>query len=83
MLADDLCGDLLAGFGERHSMVGSVIDQALAATAAVFDEKKLKLKKKVSDNLPTIKGDRDKLIQVLINLLSNAAKFTEKGEVCC
>jgi len=63
--------------------MSTVIDQALAATAAVFDEKKLKLKKKISDNLPTIKGDRDKLIQVLINLLSNAAKFTDKGEVVC
>ena len=63
--------------------MGTVIDQALAATAAVFDEKKLKLKKKINNNLPTIKGDRDKLIQVLINLLSNAAKFTDKGEVIC
>ena len=61
----------------------SVLDQALASTAAVFDAKKLKLKKRISSELPTLKGDRDKLIQVLINLLSNAAKFTDKGEVIC
>ncbi len=63
--------------------MGSVIDQALAATAAVFDTKNLKLKKKIVEDLPIIKGDRDKLIQVLINLLSNAAKFTDDGEVVC
>ena len=61
----------------------SVIDQALAATAAVFDSKKLKLKKDLVQDIPTLKGDRDKLIQVLINLLSNAAKFTDDGEVIC
>lgn len=63
--------------------MSSVIDQALAATAAVFEAKSLKLKKKLDKDLPIIKGDRDKLIQVLINLLSNAAKFTDKGEVVC
>lgn len=63
--------------------MGSVIDQALASTTAVFDAKNLKLKKKIAKDLPTIKGDRDKLIQVLINLLSNASKFTDSGEVVC
>ncbi len=63
--------------------MGSVINQALASTAAVFEVKNLKLKKKIAKDLPTIKGDRDKLIQVLINLLSNASKFTDKGEVTC
>ena len=63
--------------------MASVIDQALASTAAVFDAKNLKLKKKIAKDLPTIKGDRDKLIQVLINLLSNASKFADHGEVIC
>lgn len=63
--------------------MGSVIDQALASTTAVFDAKNLKLKKKIAKDLPIIKGDRDKLIQVLINLLSNASKFTDRGEIVC
>ncbi len=32
-------------------------------------------------NLEYIKGDRQRIIQILTNLLSNAIKFTEKGEV--
>jgi signal transduction histidine kinase/CheY-like chemotaxis protein len=60
-----------------------VIDQALAATTAVFEAKNLKLKRTVSKKLSPVQGDRDKLIQVMINLLSNAAKFTDKGTVTC
>ena len=34
-----------------------------------------------SPELPPIKTDRDKLKQVVLNLLSNSAKFTEAGEI--
>ncbi|MDB5222251.1 MAG: hypothetical protein JWN83_918 [Chitinophagaceae bacterium] len=60
-----------------------VSERAIAATTTLFDQKGLKLKKNIEDNLPPISGDRDKLIQVIINLISNAVKFTDKGLVTC
>jgi len=32
-------------------------------------------------DLPSLNSDRDKLKQVILNLLSNSAKFTEQGEI--
>ena len=60
-----------------------VAERAIAATTALFDQKKLKLVKQIENDLPDISGDRDKLIQVIINLISNSVKFTDKGSVTC
>ena len=43
----------------------------------------MKLIKNIDTDLPDITGDRDKLIQVIVNLISNAVKFTDKGSVTC
>lgn len=44
-------------------------------------EKKLTMKLVLGDGLPTIKGDYFKLEQVFINLIDNAVKYTEKGNI--
>ena len=61
--------------------VGELVTRATAATAALFEQTGLALVVDVEDGLPETRGDRDRLIQVLINLLSNAVKFTPSGSV--
>src|SRR5438067_1353605 len=63
--------------------MAEVAERAISATASLFDQKSLKLEKNIEDDLPIISGDKDKLIQVIINLISNAVKFTDKGAVTC
>jgi K+-sensing histidine kinase KdpD/DNA-binding response OmpR family regulator len=63
--------------------IAEVAERAISATSALFDQKSLILEKNILDDLPLISGDRDKLIQVVINLISNAVKFTDKGSIRC
>jgi CheY-like chemotaxis protein len=63
--------------------ISEVIDRATAATASLFEAKKLKLIRNIEPALPAVTGDQDRLIQVVINLISNAVKFTDEGSVTC
>jgi signal transduction histidine kinase len=61
--------------------VAGVVAQAVAATASLVEEKSLILSQDVPPGLPQVCADRDKLLQVVINLISNAVKFTPQGNV--
>jgi signal transduction histidine kinase/CheY-like chemotaxis protein len=63
---------------DLHEVVESSCDM-IAATAA---SKGLELQSFVHDNVPkAVNGDRTRVGQILVNLLANAAKFTDQGEV--
>lgn len=64
-------------------MITEVIDRAFSATSALFEQKGLTPIRETESDLPNIYGDKDRLVQVVINLISNAVKFTEQGNVTC
>ncbi len=70
-------------WNQEKTSMADVAERAIAATSSLFDQKALKLIKDIDYNLPEITGDKDKLIQVIINLISNSVKFTDKGIVTC
>jgi GAF domain-containing protein/CheY-like chemotaxis protein len=70
-------------WNQENVSMPEVAERAIAATTSLFDQKALKLIKKIDTDLPDITGDKDKLIQVIINLISNSVKFTDKGSITC
>ena len=59
----------------------AVVDQALAATSALFATTGLEIVREAPSAVPSVTGDHHRLIQVVINLISNAVKFTAAGSV--
>jgi PAS domain S-box-containing protein len=60
----------------------SSIKASIAIVSSFAHEKGLKLSQKMDKDVPgTILGDSMHLKQILVNLLNNAVKFTDRGEV--
>jgi Na+/proline symporter/nitrogen-specific signal transduction histidine kinase len=72
-----------AGRAEWHAEefdLREVIEDAVKATAQLLEEKSIRLELDLPSLPAPVMADRDRLMQVMLNLLSNAAKFCDAGD---
>jgi Na+/proline symporter/nitrogen-specific signal transduction histidine kinase len=72
-----------SGRAEWHESpvdVGEVVADAVAGMSRVFEERGIAVQIKAPPRAFTVTADVDRIIQVLLNLLSNAAKFCQPGQ---
>lgn len=59
----------------------NVIDHVVSTSFALAHAKGLELRQEIDGELPRGRGDERRLTQVLLNIVGNAIKFTDKGHV--
>jgi Na+/proline symporter len=54
-----------------------VVNDAVISTQQLTVEKNIAIDLDLAENAPAVSGDRDRLVQVMVNLISNAVKFCD------
>ena len=66
-------------WSDAEFSIHEVVEQVTALNESLVAKKGLTLERYLSTELPPVRGDRDKVIHVLTNLLGNAFEFTPSG----
>jgi signal transduction histidine kinase/CheY-like chemotaxis protein len=61
--------------------IREVVDSAVETVQPMLESKRLVFHAKIAENIPEIYCDRTRIEQVILNLISNAARFTEQGGI--
>lgn len=68
-------------FVEPDLDVRDIIETAIRYTRPMLAEKPVELQQELPPSLPLMVGDRKRLLQIFLNILANACKFTDQGHV--
>lgn len=71
-------GGALSVHPERVNTAG-LVEEAFESTLAAAQERRITLSQAVPEDIPPVRSDRSRTLQVLLNLLANATKVTPEG----
>lgn len=62
--------------------IKKIVQRIVSGLETRAKAKSLKININISDNMAAIMADENRIAQVLVNLIENALKYTESGEIC-
>ncbi len=72
-------GKMELNFEEVH--LAEMVTSVLSTAKGLVKEKSIHLISNIPADMPTVRGDTMRVRQVLLNLISNASKFTDEGSI--
>lgn len=69
----------MMNYSFEKASLAPLIKKAVGEITPLVEAKEIRLETEIADGLPTVKLDRERILQALRNLLGNAVKFTPKA----
>ncbi len=61
--------------------IAEMVTSVFSTAKGLVKEKSIQLVQRIPSDMPTVRGDTMRVRQILLNLISNASKFTEEGTI--
>lgn len=71
----------MMALSKSDTNIAELIEAAIVAIRPLFEMKGLYIEKEISDDIPPVFCDQIRIREVLLNLISNAGRFTQQGGV--
>lgn len=68
-------------FVEDNVNIQAIVDQVVSTGKSLIADRPVQITTEINAPLPSIRGDRQRVLQILLNIMSNACKFTEQGQI--
>lgn len=73
--------DSLTLYVEDNVDIEALIGKAISTAKSLIVDKPIVVNADIATRLPKIRGDEQRILQIMLNIVSNACKFTDRGEI--